>query len=327
MLQRIKLAWQERQERSRTARSVRDRSAILSAKGFCAEDALVLTGDPRGGTTWLMEILCAWPGTALNWEPLHHAFGVVPAAMRWGKRPFIPEDDREPERLATMRELLSGRRNTEWTLRYCTREQAIGAERLLTKFVRANLLLPWMTASIAFKRKPILLLRHPVPTVVSQLKAFPDASHHAAAHTVPDQLFNERHVQHLEMINRLAPGLERQLALWCVNNLSTLRHPRHGRDWIVVYYEDLLLNPAASLERIAAAWGVQPDAWIDHARRDRSSATDFMRDRLSDPAAQAAKWMQRIDPAQAARLQGILDHFGIDEYSLASASPKAAAIQ
>ena len=71
MLQRIKLAWQERLERSRTARSVRDRSAILSAKGFCAEDALVLTGDPRGGTTWLMEILCAWPGTALNWEPLH----------------------------------------------------------------------------------------------------------------------------------------------------------------------------------------------------------------------------------------------------------------
>jgi hypothetical protein len=321
MLRAIRTAWRKRLERAAADLSLRERSALLAAKGFKAEDALVLTGDPRGGTTWLMEVLSAWTGTAVNWEPLHHAFGVVPEAMRWGKRPFIPERDRDPERLAMMRELLSSQRTTEWTLRYCTREQALGAERILTKFVRANLLLPWMTATIAFKRKPILLLRHPIPTVLSQLKAFPNAAHSEPTCTVPDQIFNERFAEHLDYLNSLTPGIERTLALWCVNNLTTLRHPRHGRDWVVVHYEELLFDPVVSLERIAAAWGVSADPWIDYARSDKSSATDFTRDRLSDPAAQVAKWMQRIDKGQAARLQSILDHFGIDEYSLGSARP------
>lgn len=190
---------------------------------------------------------------------------------------------------------------------------------MLTKFVRANLLLPWMTTRIAFARKPILLLRHPVPTVLSQLKAFPSAEHRAAAFRVPDQIFNERYIAHADYLSSLPPGLERSLALWCLNNHATLHHPRHGSDWQVVHYEDLLHSPITSLERIGEAWHVDPAPWIDHVRNNRSSATDFQQERLSDPAAQATKWIQRIDAPLAARLQSILDHFGIDEYRLDSA--------
>ncbi|HRD52495.1 MAG TPA: sulfotransferase [Flavobacteriales bacterium] len=324
MLDPIKRAWREWQRRAGAARSTRERSAMLRAKGFRAEDALIVTGDPRGGTTWLAETLCAWPGTAMNWEPLHHQLGMVPEAMHWGRRPFIPESDTDPERIALMRDLLSGKRTNEWTLRYCSTEHAVGAERLLTKFVRANLLLPWMTARITFARKPILLLRHPVPTVLSQLKAFPNAEHRAAAFRVPDQLFNERFIAHADYLSSLPPGLERSLALWCLNNQATLRHPRHGSDWLVVHYEDLLHDPITSLERIGEAWRVDPAPWIDHVRINRSSATDFHQERLSDPSAQATKWMQRIDASQAVRLQSILDHFGIQEYRVESATPSGA---
>lgn len=322
MIGLLRKAWRAWFERIASKRLFREKADLLRRKPFRAEEALVITGDPRGGTTWLMEVLSAWPGTAINWEPLHHLHGVVPEALRWGKRPFIPEHDRDAERLRVMRELLTAQRSTEWTLRYCSKEQAQGAERILTKFVRANLLLPWMTSTIDFERKPILLLRHPVPTVLSHLKAFPDPSHSAPTIRIPDQIFTERYVEHEPYLNGLQPGLERMLAMWCVNNLSTLRHPRHGIDWIVVHYEDLLLDPAPSLERIAAAWGLPAAPWIEHARRDRSSATDFTRDRLSEPSAQAAKWMQRIDAAQAARLQGILDHFGIGAYRLDSPLPQ-----
>lgn len=319
MLDPIKRAWRVWQRRTGAAKSTRRRSAILAAKNFRAEDALIVTGDPRGGTTWLAEILCAWPGTAMNWEPLHHELGVVPEALRWGKRPFIPESDNDAARITLMRGLLSGKHSNAWTLRYCSTDRAQGAERLLTKFVRANLLLPWMTTRIAFARKPILLLRHPVPTVLSQLKAFPSAEHRAAAFRVPDQIFNERYIAHADYLSSLPPGLERSLALWCLNNHATLHHPRHGSDWQVVHYEDLLHSPITSLERIGEAWHVDPAPWIDHVRANRSSATDFKQERLSDPAAQATKWMQRIDAPLAARLQSILDHFGIDEYRLDSA--------
>lgn len=322
MIGRLTRAWRERRDRQGFERDINEKARILAAKNFRPEASVIITGDPRGGTTWLMETLAAWPGTAVNWEPLHHELGVIPAQLRWGKRPFIPENDRDPERMAILRAMLTCQRTTEWTMRYCSAQQAESAERVLTKFVRANLLLPWMTAVIPFERKPVLLRRHPVPTVLSQMKAFVNPARSNPVFTVPDQINPERFIEHLDHLNGLQPGLERQLALWCLNNRSTLEHQRHGRDWLVVYYEDLLDRPEIEIERIAESWRVDPAPMIAALGRNKASATDFTKDLRATAQEQATKWMSRIDDHQRLRLQAVLDHYGVDEYDLSTHAPK-----
>lgn len=302
-------------------RTEKKKSAVLQAKPFKVEDALILTGDPRGGTTWLMEMLARLPGTVINWEPLHHGRGVVPVGARWGRRPYFPPDDRDPDRFASMCDILTFQRSTPWTTKHATLEQARDATQVLTKFVRANLLLPWLTTRIAFVRPPVLLLRHPVPTVLSQLRAFHLEEQMRPRIKVPDAVFSERYSANLDYLNGLTPGLERNVAMWCVNNLSTIRDPRHGKAWVTVHYEDLLLDPQRELSRIALAWGIDPSIFTEGLDPHKASATTFGSDLRRRPAEQAGKWRDRIEHDQKQRIQNILDHFEVDEYSAFEAAP------
>ena len=302
-------------------RTERKKSAILRAKPFKVEDALILTGDPRGGTTWLMEMLARLPGTVINWEPLHHGRGVVPQGSRWGRRPYFPPDDKDPDRFASMCDILNFQRSTPWTTKHATLEQAQNATQVLTKFVRANLLLPWLTTRIEFARPPILLLRHPIPTSLSQLSTFALEEQMVARIEVPDAVFSERYTANLDYLNGLTPGVERKVASWCVNNLSTIRDPHHGKTWVTVYYEDLLQDPQRELSRIALAWGIDPVVFTEGLDPRKASATTFGSDLRRNSAEQAGKWSDRIDHDQKQRIQDILDHFGVDEYSAFEAAP------
>src|SRR5690242_1804363 len=64
---------------------------IIKIKNFQAEQGIILCSEPRGGSTWLMEIFTKIRGTLINWEPLHVENGVVPKEFRWGRMPNIPE--------------------------------------------------------------------------------------------------------------------------------------------------------------------------------------------------------------------------------------------
>lgn len=318
---RIRESLRQRQQEAEVAAALLRKQRILASRGFVVERSLIITGDPRGGTTWLMELLARSPGIAINWEPLHHDRGVVPASMRWGRRPSIGEHDIDPGRMALMREILTYACSTPWTTRYLSEQQASSAQRVLTKFVRANLLLPWITARFEFSHRPIMLLRHPVPTVLSQMKAFPHDDHHAARWSAPDQLNNEAFVAEEEYLNTLPPGLVRHVGVWCVRNLGTLRHARHGTSWMVVHYEDLVLSPDAHVKRIAQEWQLDEAAILAGGTRQRST-TDFGNDLRSDPAEQVGKWLKNMDPRTLADVQAVLDHYDVRFYTANDALPK-----
>ncbi|MBK8497436.1 MAG: sulfotransferase [Flavobacteriales bacterium] len=321
LLSRIRERIRQRRQQAHGAAALVRKQGILATRGFAVERSLIITGDPRGGTTWLMELLARSPGIAINWEPLHHDRGVVPASMHWGRRPAIPELDADPARAEVMQEILTYARSTAWTTRYLSEAQAASAQRVLTKFVRANLLLPWITARFQLVHRPILLLRHPVPTVLSQMKAFPHDDHHAARWSAPDQLFNEAYLAEEDYLNSLPPGLVRHVGVWCVRNLGTLRHARHGTSWMVVHYEDLVLDPATHLKRIAQEWHLDETAILASGHRQRST-TDFGNDLRSDPAEQVGKWLKTVDPRLLADIQAVLDHYDVRFYAAHVATPR-----
>lgn len=289
---------------------------LIQSKSFCLEDSILITSETRSGSTWLMELLSNIPFTVINWEPLHPRFGVVPDEYKWGNRPFIPESSTPDEFLTLIKEILTLKRNTDWTLSFCYINRAVTANRVITKCVRANLLLPWLTSNIRFKHKPVLLLRHPISVAISQLETFKNEKRELQNFQIPDWINNERFTENLGFIAGLATRLEKKVALWCINHLTTIRHPEHGKRWLVVYYEDLLLDPAGELQRILSELNLDiEEALMDNINFRKPSATKFKDQFEEDPVRQLEKWQGLLTQEEKNNMQKIFDHFNISEYS------------
>lgn len=56
----------------------------LKRKSFRSENALFIFSDPRGGSTWLMELLEQTPGAASIFEPFHPNLGSLDPNLNLG---------------------------------------------------------------------------------------------------------------------------------------------------------------------------------------------------------------------------------------------------
>ena len=222
---------------------------ILKTKKFRADDGIILCSEPRGGSTWLMEIFANIPDTIINWEPLDVDFGVVPKKFKWGETPNIPENDNTREYIQLMNRILTMTVMSNWTIKFCSFNSLITGKQLITKCVRANRLLPWMTNNFNFSYKPVYLLRHPIPVCISQIKNFLPGAH-LEPFEVPDWINNDAYKKHFDYLNSMETLLQRQIALWCLRNSAIINHARAGEKWIVVYYEDLVLDPEKEVSKL-----------------------------------------------------------------------------
>src|SRR5690606_8614167 len=118
---------------------------------FDPNKARIICGDPRGGTTWLAQLLNQLPGSALIWEPLAVSEVREVNALNFQWRQFIPQNESWPEARALMERILSGRLLSPYLCQQTTPGQFRHASHLLIKFCRANQLLPWLTKQFNFE--------------------------------------------------------------------------------------------------------------------------------------------------------------------------------
>jgi len=291
-------------------------------KDFDISESVIICGEPRSGSTWLMELLKNIPGMVTNWEPLHPGFGVVPHEFRWGDRPYLPENETSPEFVQLMTDILTLKTFSEWTLRYTTLNDYIQGRRVLTKFVRANLLLPWLTNYFIFKHKPIFIIRHPIAVTLSQFNSFKSQKRLASRPRIPDCINNERFITHFDYLKGLETKLERNIALWCLNNMMTINHPAAGDKWQVVHYEHLLMDPLSELTRLLGHLQIDADAGIfkPHDLRKESAMVSKISFQ-NDPAMQLEKWKVILTDSELLKIQKVFNFFGLKLYSAFEALP------
>lgn len=275
-------------------------------------DAVVISCEPRGGSTWLTEAILTEPGSAQIWEPLHKRWVPEVEALEFSWRQYIPVGADWPEARHLLEKILTGRVTNEWILQATPLKQFMAADRLVVKFCRANALLPWLSREFNFKRKPIHLLRHPFAVATSQDR-MGNFSTRDLIHTHARRHYPEHLEPHAAYVATLETVEEQAVASWCLSNLPSLRDPEAGTRWITVYYEDLTLNPEEGLTQIFGAWGeAAPEAALEQARKpSRMTQGDALR---SDPAEQVSKWRTAIAPDLISRMTAVLEHFGVTEY-------------
>src|SRR5690606_8979793 len=109
-------------------------SRLAGVARFDPKRARIVSGDPRGGTTWLAQLLNQLPGSALIWEPLmvRKVKEVRKIGFAW--RQYIPENEIWPEARDVMERILSGHLMSPYLCQQTSPQQLRNANYLLVKF-------------------------------------------------------------------------------------------------------------------------------------------------------------------------------------------------
>lgn len=286
---------------------------LAAAMKFHEEESILLCADPRGGSTWLAEILLQEKGLAMIWEPLHLAHNPLFRKLKFGYRQHIPEQTSWPLAKRAFDKLLSGKNLNLWTTFYCSMRQLTQADRLLIKMCRAGLLLPWLTENYDFKRKPIYLVRHPYAVVASQLRQG-SWDNLSKSFNIPHQPFNGIYDQHRLFLEKLSSPAEVLTATWCICNSYLLTHPKNNINWITLTYEHLYCEPLDQLKRIYHIWNSPLPTGIK-AHIKVPSKTALSSSPVHDRERQLAQWMDYFKKEDLRSMNEILKYFGIELYN------------
>jgi hypothetical protein len=279
---------------------------------------------PRSGSTWLMELLASQPG----FKPVSEPFDLRNASIRrhLGISDWVTlyNVDSEPLVRRYMDGLRSGR------LRFLNPRPSLRRPRPLTRRIVFKILhfgedrIGWFRD--AFGARVVLLLRHPIPVSLSRreyprLEAFMQSDYRR--HFTSAQLAFARRVADS------GSKLERGVLDWCFQNAPPLRQAQP--DWIVLSYEQLLLEPQPLVERLARELDLT-DAATMLARLHRPSRTTGKSDRrtaqvLAQPesAERTAwlleRWRSQVGQDDEKRAMEILERFEIDVYEAGEPLP------
>ncbi len=279
------------------------------AKNYNIKNTIVITASPRGGSTWLAEILNTLPGYSILWEPL--ALNEVPEARKIGFhwRTYVPPGTNWREAEGFLRKILTGQFLTRQTTQTCKLSELISAKAWIVKFCRANMFLKWMTERFS-TRTPILLIRHPCAVVASQMR-------HGRWITVSspriDPRFIEDYPEFEPILSKLKTWEEALSGIWCLEYFATLSIPK-PHPWLLVTYEKLVRDGEAEIDKIFKTLGFEtPKAAKEHLRIP--SFTTKEGSPILSRGDQLSGWKKYLNKKQIKRILDVVYAFGLDFYT------------
>ena len=305
----------------------------------------VLAGSGRSGTTWLLDSLAQANSLRTVFEPLNP--GAVPSAAPYANRYLRAAQDC-PELAIWMNRVLAGRDRSMWPnlrvrpdrinfsrspkdLLGIARTMLIHSLRYLrdhnrptlTKFIRGNLLLGWLSRQLS--ARVVLLLRHPGGVVASRLKTAPAAWDDPAALLrtyLSDPVLVADHLDRVaDLLNESLDPVEIYTALWCIENLIPMRQADDGLISIV-HYEPLLANDDREWRRVLDSLDLDHRPTQESLSRPSQQASHAMK-RRTFTEQHVGRWIDALSEKQRQRVDFMLERFGITAYRTSDPFPLA----
>ena len=285
------------------------------------ESKVLISGNPRGGTTWLSELLSHIESSCMLWEPLRpfrlYEDNLKEFSDKLGWFPYIPADKNWQEGLTFFKSLLNGNHlNYKSLLRYSSYWKCLRAKYLVIKCVTANMMIPWINENLDIKI--IYILRHPCAVVSSQLK-FPAFTYKSYNEYIKlkSSKYNHLYSKYINVFDSLKSDHEKLAAIWSITNLIPLNYIESGnREKIkLIYYEDLLINPQKELNEIFKFID-QPVPERALERVNVPSKTTIHESPVMKAKDQLEKWKIKLSKEQQKEIIGVINQFGIHNYSI-----------
>jgi len=307
---------------------------ILKNKKFSVTDTIFVTGSPRSGTSWLMEILRNIPDYTYSFEPLNPIWYHEPRKLGFHSRVYLPPDANWPEGEEYFKKIINGEKvGFQYLYRFTPKEvmSILLGKKLIVKSVRANRLLPWMAKRFQI-HKLIFIVRHPCAVIASQLKTgfcgyhdpifpygniFPTNKQILAEASQIDELDDSL----LKKLKNIKTREETLAAAWCLDNCIPLLLPK-PRPWTFIIYEKLVQDGKKDLTRIFNELGEKNIPQSAYQQLRILSLVSPSRLGLEDEQKavpntniQLSKWKTKLSETQIERILKVVSDFGIDFYT------------
>jgi hypothetical protein len=283
----------------------------LFSKNIDSRLDVMVFSDPRGGSTWLTEILYKIVKKPIIWEPLDPIYNKNVENLNFGYRQYLPEDLQWEEAYKVFDKILRGKNLAYYHLTLTNLRELSYSDSFLIKFCRGGALLPWIINNFELKYSPIYLVRHPMAVISSQLLhgSWPSIFH---GFEIPSIKYDEIYSKHATFIKSIKSIEESMAFVWCVSNTFILNHRNNDENWITLYYEDFVLDPLTCLNKILTRWGLEYD--LDKLNINQPSITSFASKNINSEE-QLAKWKRHLSSSQILNIQRVMDYFELETYS------------
>jgi len=284
------------------------------------EKSILIFANPRGGSTWLAELLRTIPSTALILEPLFRGKIKSLSALNFTWHQYIPQNEHWPEAKEIFRKLFN-RELLDLSIIFENDLSKLNEKKIFPyKFCHGNMLLPWVVQN--FDVNPILFVRHPCSVVASQIEhsGWSDLKTGIPKYGIPDCPFNDYYLLYKDILQSVKTLEENLAATWSLTMTTSAMHKMNNKNWITVAYESLYTDFDTEIERIFERLGLPIPQGIYQRRLLPSKTTSSRSVRDLKAHAQLGSWKNKLSLNQQKSIIKIVNEFGIDFYDL-SPSP------
>lgn len=276
--------------------------------------SILIFSNPRGGSTWLAELLKTLPASSLIWEPLLKGQLKEFKDLDFYWHQPIPENADWPEAKEAFRKLL----NLEIKSRHIyNRENQLKfpfSKHFIFKFCYGNMLLHWVVNN--FDVNPILLLRHPCAVVSSQMKHgyWKGIEKNNLSFEIPKFPYNEYYLQYEDVVKHVRTFEEHLAATWAYTMAYTVLSPNNDKKWITLSYEGLYKNYNVEIQRIFQRLDLKiPQKIYDGKERASIMAKKHSLNYIQT-GNQLFHWKNNLSTTQTKNILRIIKEFGITFY-------------
>jgi len=290
------------------------------ARSYDLSNTIILASSPRGGSTWLAEIVGTLPGYPLLYEPLNRNRNPECHRLGFTSVTYMPVDaDADDATKKTyLYQVLTGANLSSRlaSLSHFRPDHYLRFKGYLVKFIHANLLLYWMLHQ--FPIRAVFMVRHPCAVVSSQLQnPYWQYAHsrdwvNSMSEVISENLL--RDYPHLLEVYRTVKTKEEGLAfIWAMQNYVPLNQP-HPHPWYLMSYERLVMDGKREINRLfhylKEAVPTQAYEQLTTPSRTTQAGSNVLsgKSRLSG-------WQEKLTPQQIDSILAIVHRVGIDFYS------------
>jgi hypothetical protein len=280
------------------------RGSIFFDTNRSVANSILIAGSGRGGTTWLSEIINSTNEFRQIFEPFYPA--KVPSMAHFKIRQYLRREDSDKRYLDPAKQAFSGAIRSVWSDQFNRR---ILCSRRLIKDIRVNLLLPWIRAHFP-ELRIVLILRHPCAVANSRLSLGWPTTRDLRDLMSQDALIEDHLRPILHQLQGLESEFEKHILIWCIENYVPL-HDLSDRDVLVVFYENLCIQPEIELRRLCDYLSLKHfSSMLANVKKPstqtRRNASSIM---LSEDLVLA--WKRYVEPRLLLKAQELLNIFGL----------------
>jgi hypothetical protein len=281
---------------------------------------LLITGHGRSGTTWVGNVFATAHRVLYCFEPGNPAVAEHDQSEVWFR--YLEPGRRDPlfEQLfdTAFRGLPYNRR---W--RRAAWHRLVPGYRMVIKEVAAFMCLEWLAAR--YDPAVLVVIRHPCPTILSELKQGTDPQRSRQAMLRQPGLWHGSRLPFRKILENAESAEAILASIWAIRlhilAEALARHP----EWQIVHYEALCAEPAAQFRRLFEnfdlPWTKRVEQFVIQSSTSHKPG-QYSGVRLS--AEQADRWIHEIDPQTSNAVHRQIELFDLPFYRAAADWPESA---